>query len=229
MLSREKILKIDIVTPEDTRVLSANNKQFSIRPFENGTYTQNPDMMIIIKGRGLPEIEHNASVFVITSMRNGQRIKYPSYVSLSSEMQLNLVVRVESGEVLQERRRYYKVEVNIPCVINTVERDNNRTVLESPYLTKVKDINIGGVFLMMCQTESLQVGDKMMLTVDLGDKSLDVEAEILRVQKNAAGDVEGYGCRFINMPAAYEDVVSKYVIQLQRERIKKEMEAEGEG
>ncbi|MDE6579832.1 MAG: PilZ domain-containing protein [Ruminiclostridium sp.] len=226
MLTREKILKIDIITPEEVRILSANNKQFTLREYNNATYSQNPDMMLITKGRGLPEIQHNAEVFMVAYMRNGKRIKFPAYVSMSTEMQLNLVVRVESGVVLEERRRYYKVEVNIPCVVNMVERDNNRTVLDSPYLTKVKDINIGGVFLMMCNNENLQAGDRMMITIDLKDTSLDVEAEILRVQKNAAGDVEGFGCRFVNMSAAYEDIVSKYIIECQRERIQKELEEE---
>ncbi|MBD5080815.1 MAG: PilZ domain-containing protein [Ruminococcaceae bacterium] len=224
MLTREKILKLDIVTPEDVRILSAGNKQFTLREYNNATYSQNPDMMLITKGKGLPEIQHNAEVFMIAYMRNGNRIKFPAYVSMSTEMQMNLVVRVESGVVLEERRRYYKVEVNIPCVVNMVERDNNRKVLESPYLTKVKDINIGGVFLMVCNNENLQAGDKMLITIDLKDRSLDVEAEILRVQKNAAGDIEGFGCRFVNMSAADEDIVSKYIIECQRERIQKELE-----
>ena len=228
MLTREKILKIDIVTPEDVRILSAGNKQFTLREYNNATYSQNPDMMLITKGKGLPEIQHNAEVFVIAYMRNGNRIKFPAYVSMSNDMQMNLVVRVESGMILEERRRYYKVEVNIPCVVNMVERENSRTVLESPYLTNVKDINIGGVFLMVCNNENLQPGDRMLITIDLKDRSLDVEAEILRVQTNAAGDVEGFGCRFVNMSAANEDIVSRYIMECQRERIQKELEDEGE-
>lgn len=226
MLSREKILKIDIVTPEEVRILSANNKQFSIQTLDNGTYSQSSDNLLIIKGRGLPEIEYNAEVFVITSMRNGQRIKYPAYVSMSSEMQLNLVVRIHSGELLKERRRYFKIEANIPCVINMVERNGNRTVLESPYLTKIKNINIGGVFLCMCTEENLRVDDKLMLSLDLYDRIVDVEAIILRAQTNAAGDLEGYGCQFINTPRAIEDVISGYIVKLQLEQIQKETEEE---
>lgn len=217
MLSRDKILKIDIVTMGNTRILSANNKQFSIQD-----YNGNSDAMLIIKGKGLPEIAHNSTVFVIAYMRNGQRIKYPSNVSMSSNIQLNLIIKVNSAQVLQERRRYYKVEVNVPCVINTVERNGNRTVLDSPYLTKIKDINIGGVFLCMNNYEKLEVNDKLMLTMDLNEKILDVDAEVLRVQRNAAGDVEGYGCKFINVPASVEDIISWYVVELQRERIQKE-------
>lgn len=224
MLSRDKILKIDIVTPENARILSATSKQISLQPYDNPNFRDSEDVMLITKGRGLPEIEHNASVFVIASMRNGQRIQFPSYVSMSGSMQLNIVVRVGMGTVLEERRRYYKVEANIPCVVNTVDRNGNHTVLASPYLTKVKDINIGGVFLSMNSLNTLQKDDILMMTIDLGDRSLDVEAVILRVQKNAAGDVEGYGCKFVNIPPSYEDIISRFVIDFQRQRIQKEQE-----
>ncbi|MDE7281851.1 MAG: hypothetical protein K2N36_08965, partial [Ruminiclostridium sp.] len=86
MLTREKILKIDIVTPEEVRILSAGNKQFTLREYNNATYNQNPDMMLITKGKGLPQIQHNAEVFAIAYMRNGHRIKFPSYVSMSNDM-----------------------------------------------------------------------------------------------------------------------------------------------
>ena len=76
MLSRDKILKIDIVTMENTRILSANNKQFSIQEYKNGNYNEDTDAVLIIKGKGLPEIEYNSTVYVIAYMRNGQRIKY---------------------------------------------------------------------------------------------------------------------------------------------------------
>ena len=224
MLSRDKILKIDIVTMENTRILSANNKQFSIQEYKNGNYDEDTDAVLIIKGKGLPEIEYNSTVYVIAYMRNGQRIKYFSDVSMSSDIQLNLIVRVNSAKILQERRRYYKIEVNVPCVINTVERNGNRTVLESPYLTKIKDINIGGVFLIMNNDETLEVSDKLMLTMDLNEKIIDVDAEVLRVQRNAAGDIEGYGCKFINVSASVEDIVSQYVVEFQRELIQKEAE-----
>ena len=97
-------------------------------------------------------------------------------------------------------------------------------MLESPYLTKIKDINIGGVFLIMNNDETLEVSDKLMLTMDLNEKIIDVDAEVLRVQRNAAGDIEGYGCKFINVSASVEDIVSQYVVEFQRELIQKEAE-----
>ncbi len=225
MISRDKVLKIDIITSEDTRILSVGSRQFALQEYEGGTsFRGENDMILIIKGKGLPEIERNSSLFVIISMKNSQRIKYPAYVSASTDMQLNIIVKTALGEILQERRRYYKVEVDIPCVINIVERNGNRTVLESPYLTRIKDINIGGVFLNACNGEEFQKNDHLMLSIDLNEKSLDMEAEILRVQKNAAGDVTGYGCKFLNTHPSDEDVISRYVIELQHQQIKKEHE-----
>lgn len=224
MLSRDKILKIDIVTPENAKILSATGKQISLQAYDDSHFKDSEDVMLITKGRGLPEIEHNASVFVIASMRNGQRIRFPAYVSMSGSMQLNIVVRTGMGTVLEERRRYYKVEVNIPCVVNNIIRGGGNTMLSSPYLAKIKDINIGGIFLSTSSMNSLEMNDVLMMTIDLGDKSLEIEAEIIRTQKNAAGDLEGYGCRFINVSPAYEDIISRFVIDLQRQRIQKEQE-----
>lgn len=219
MLLRDQILKLDILTVDNVRILSATNKQFSLQKMEGGI--NNGDTLMILKGSGLPEIDRGAGLDVIASMKNGQRVKYPSYVSVSTEYQLNVVIRTDQGAVLQERRRYYKINVDIACVINCVERNDSRAVLTKPYITKIRDLNIGGVFLCICD-EPLEMGDKLMLTLDLGNQTIDLDAVILRIQKNAAGDTVGYGCQFINVTAAEEDVISKYVFELQKQRLQKE-------
>lgn len=221
MLLRDQILKLDILTVDNVRILSATNKQFSLRAMEGGI--NNGDTMMIIKGSRLPEIDRGSGLEVVASMKNGQRVKFPSYVSVSTEYQLNIVIRTEQGTVLQERRRYYKVDVDIACIINSVERNESRSVLTKPYLTKIRDLNIGGVFLCICD-EPLETADKLKLTLDLGSKTIDLDAVILRIQKNAAGDTIGYGCQFINVTPAEEDVISKYVFELQKERLQKESE-----
>ncbi len=67
MLSRERILKLEILTPDEThtKILSATNKQFSLQNSSTGR----TDMLLIIKGRGLPEIDTGNDVDVI--VRNG--------------------------------------------------------------------------------------------------------------------------------------------------------------
>lgn len=223
MLSRDQILKIDILTPDHTRILSASYKQFSLQSTD-GTENSS-DTMLIIKGKGLPEIEHYASVSVVASMRNGKRIKFPSYVSVSTDLQLNIVIKSGQSKPLEERRRYYKIDVNIPCVINCVERNGKRSVLDKPYITQISDLNIGGIFLCIC-SEPLEKDDKLMLTIDLGENVIDLDATILRVQKNAAGDITGYGCQFVDISAAEEDIISQFVFQLQRDRLLKENQSE---
>lgn len=224
MLSRERILKIDILTPDGTnaRILSVGGKQFSLQT-STSSRTGMPETMLIIKGNNLPEVERGNEVSVITYMRSGERVKYPAYVTISTEMQLNVVIRTSRAQVMEERRRYYKVEADIDCVIKSIEREDQRIPLEKPAYAKIKDLNIGGIFLCICE-EELRKNDKLLLTIMLGQKNVDIVAEIIRVQVNAAGDVSGYGCRFVDLSLLVEEIFAKYVFQVQLDNLKNEKE-----
>ena len=224
MLSRERILKLDILTVDNAKILTANNKQFSL-PIVTNNVTGQSETMLIVKGRDIPEIDRNSEVSVITYMRSGERVKYPGFVSLSTEYQLNVLLRVTRAQVMEERRRYYKVETDIRCVINTIERNGSRIALTKPATARIKDMNIGGVFLCFCN-EDLQKDDKLMISMELEDKMTDVAAEIIRVQHNAAGDSSGYGCRFLNVPPALEETFARFVFNVQLENLRKEEEEE---
>lgn len=226
MLSRERILKLDILTPDNTKILSANNRQFSI-PVVTNNVTGQSETMLIVKGRDIPEIEHNSEISVITYMRSGERVKYPGFVSLSTEYQLNVLLRTARAQVMEERRRYYKVEADIRCIINSIERDGERIAMTKPATAKIKDMNIGGVFLCFCN-EDLHKEDKLLLNMELGEKRVDVAAEIIRVQFNAAGDPMGYGCRFLNVPPSLEETFARFVFNVQLENLKKEEEEDQE-
>ena len=223
MISRERILKLDVLTPDNTRILTANNRQFSI-PIVTNAVTGQSESMLIIKGMDIPEIERNSEISVITYMRSGERIKYPGFVSLSTEYQLNVLLRTARGQVMEERRRYYKVEADIQCIINSIEREGGRIALTKPATAKIKDMNIGGVFLAFCN-EDMRKDDKLMLSMELGNKMIDVAAEIIRVQYNAAGDPAGYGCRFLNVTPSMEEVFARFVFNVQLENLRKEEEA----
>lgn len=222
MISRERILKLDVLTPDNTRILTANSRQFSI-PIVTNSVTGQSETMLIVKGRDIPEIERNSEISVITYMRSGERIKYPGFVSLSTEYQLNVLLRTSRGQVMEERRRYYKVEADIQCIINSIERNGGRIALTKPATAKIKDMNIGGVFLCYCD-EDMRQGDRLMLSMELGNKMVDVAAEIVRVQINAAGDPTGYGCKFLNVPPSLEEVFARFVFNVQLENLKKEEE-----
>ncbi|MCH5199942.1 MAG: PilZ domain-containing protein [Oscillospiraceae bacterium] len=222
MLSRERILKLDILTPDNTKILSANNRQFSI-PIVTNHVTGQSETMLIIKGRDIPEVEHNTEISVITYMRSGERVKYPGFVSLSTEYQLNVLLRTARAQVMEERRRYYKVEADIRCVINTIERDGKHIALDRPATAKISDMNIGGVFLCFCDEQLLQ-GDLLQMSLALEDKLVDVPAEIIRVQFNAAGDPTGYGCRFLKVPPSLEETFARFVFNVQLDNLKREEE-----
>lgn len=226
MLSRERILKLDILTPDNAKILTANNKQFSI-PVVTNNVTGQSETMLIVKGRDIPEIEHNSEISVITYMRSGERVKYPGFVSLSTEFQLNVLLRTARAQVMEERRRYYKVEADIRCIINAIERGGERIAMTKPATAKIKDMNIGGVFLCFCD-EDLRKEDQLLLNMELGDKRVDVAAEIIRVQFNAAGDPMGYGCRFLNVPPSLEETFARFVFNVQLENLKKEEQADKE-
>lgn len=220
MLSRERILKLDILTPDNTKILSANNRQFSI-PTVTNHVTGQSETMLIIKGRDIPEIEHNTEISVITYMRSGERVKYPGFVSLSTDYQLNVLLRTARAQVMEERRRYYKVDADIRCVINTIEREGKNIAMDRPATAKIKDLNIGGVFLCFCD-EELRQGDLLQMSLALEEKMVDVPAEIIRVQFNAAGDPTGYGCRFLKVPPSLEETFARFVFNVQLDNLKKE-------
>lgn len=219
MLSRERIVKLDILTPDEThaKIISATNKQFSLQ----NSHTGRSDMLLIIKGRGLPEVETGNEVDVIAQMKSGERVKYPSYVTVSTDYQLNVVMKTANSRVMEERRRYYKVEADIDCIINAVERNGTRIPQETPAMAQIKDLNIGGIFLCICD-EPLQKADILTLTIILENRHVDIRAEIIRVQTNAAGDVTGYGCRFTNITPAVEETFAKYVFRVQLDNLKSE-------
>lgn len=220
MLSRERIIKLDILTPDEaqTKILSAGSRQFSLQNSSTGR----SDLLLIIKGRGLPEVERGGVVNVIAHMKNGERVKYPSYVTVSTGTQLNVVMRTDRAQVLAERRRYYRVEAHINCIINAIERGGSKIPLDPPAIAQIKDLNIGGIFLCICDA-NLEQSDKLMLTILLETKNIDIMAEIIKVQTNAAGDAIGYGCRFTNLTPAVEETFAKYVFKVQLDNFKDEL------
>lgn len=226
MLSRERILKLDILTPDDTKILTANNKQFSV-PVVTNNVTGQAETMLIVKGRDIPEVDRSTEVSVITYMRSGERVRYPGFVSLSTEYQLNLLLRTARAQVMEERRRYYKVDADLECVINSIIRNEERVPMREPAVARIKDMNIGGVFISLCPME-MQKYDRLRLNIEMEGKMLDVSAEIIRVQFNAAGDPVGYGCRFLNVPPSMEEIFARFVFNVQLENLRREEDEETE-
>ncbi len=213
IISKERIQKADVLDSEDKLLITAENEQFSV-PTVTNSMTGRSETLLIVKENDMPILEKNSEVSVIAYMRSGERIKYPAFVRSSTSSQIDVVLRTARAQVMEERRKYYKVQADLDCVINAIERGGVRNVLKVPAVAKIKDFSIGGIFLCICNEELLK-NDKLLLTVDLNGNAVDVSAEIIRLQTTAEGDVLGYGCRFINVAPSTEENFAKYVFQVQ--------------
>ena len=85
---------------------------------------------------------------VIAYSKAGDRIKYAGDISMSHDRQMNIsLLKSNSTKVLEERRRYFKIKVELPGRALFVVRDENTIRFEEPVAVVIHDINVGGIFL----------------------------------------------------------------------------------
>ena len=217
MIAVDKIQKVEVLTPSDIRIISAPAKYFSI-PSLKDNRTGQLENVLIIKGKSLPEVETDSMVYVVAYFYTGKRMKFQRRVKVSTELELNVALKTSQSETLAERRQYYKVQTNIVCVVSGIVRGAERVMLEAPVVGRVADLNIGGIFLN-CPQLALEKGDIVSVSLNILGQRVDVMAQILRVQKNPAGDVIGYGCKFLNTSPQVEEIFAKFVYQAQRQAL----------
>ena len=218
-----KVIKVDVLDTKGTNILSVD-KHFVVPSNINS----NEESIVIIKGRGLPELEYNSIVSMILTTMSNDRIKLMGSIALSMDKQLNIkVVRSNDTQVLQERRRYYKLKVNVRGRVLFYIRDEKTVRYDEPHPMTVLDINVGGLFLT-CNDEFMQ-DDMVCVEVDLfEDYSLNAAVHILRVQRDGEGNIIGYGCEFQGLTAAQEDYIGRFIYKVQsEERMKKAAQDDG--
>lgn len=211
MISKEKIKKLDIYTEEGERILTTARFSFPRDFFKIKGYE-----LVAVRGKNLPLIDKEHIIDVIFEYVNGTRIKCRTHADISTESQLNF--HVDDGEVLEERRRSYKVATKEAAYIIAIERGDDIIELEELYEATILNINLGGVFLR-CGIELFP--QDIVNFVFLPD-NMEVKAEILRVQHGPEGD-DGYGCQFLGVTPAQEERLTRYLFDCQmaeRERMK---------
>jgi c-di-GMP-binding flagellar brake protein YcgR len=99
-------------------------------------------------------------------------------------------------------------------------------LLEPPVKSVIGDINIGGIFLKANPQVEFIKDDQ--LAIVLSDVSGDTEmtSKVLRVQTSPEGKIGGYGCCFLFLNARQEEVIARFIHNLQIERRKEEKEEE---
>lgn len=212
MISKEKIKKIDIYKETGERILTTNKFTFPRDFFKIKGYE-----LVAIRGRGLPVLDKNHNIDVVFEYVSGTRIKCRTHVDISTEEQMNF--HVDDGEVLEERRRSYKVATKEAAYITAIERGDEVIELEEKQEATIHNINLGGV-LLSCEIE-LFPGDYVDF-IFLPD-NMEVKAEILRVQKDDNGNVSGYGCQFLGITPSQEERLVRHLFECQmaeRDRLK---------
>lgn len=209
MLFGNKIVKIDILSQDGSLVLSSERGFVFPNNIDSGD-----ESILIIKGKGMPELDRGTRVAVIAYSKAGERIKYTGDIAMSHDRQMNVtLLKSGSGGVLEERRRYFKIKVDLSGRALFVVRDEEAIRFEVPPDISIQDINVGGIF-MKCEF-NFAVDDCVCVEIELMDEyKLNTMARILRVQKKG-DEILGYGCAFENLTAAQEDAIGKYINQQQ--------------
>ncbi|HKM33023.1 MAG TPA: PilZ domain-containing protein [Oscillospiraceae bacterium] len=206
MFSKEKVLKVDVMDREGKKLFSTETFDFpkTIRKKENGA-------LLILKGKDLPEIARGDEVSIVFLMHNNDRVKYTTRVSISTTRQFNILIG-NQPELLEDRRRFYKINTNLPAIITFYTVGEETTKLEEPLKVLIKDLNIGGVAILT--TSDFVVGTEIMLILNINNNELELCADILRKQESDDNSFT-YGCRFLKTTLAQEEILAQYVFTQQ--------------
>lgn len=209
-----KVIKVEVLD-EKGKLLLTSEKGFTL-PRD---MSSDEDAIIMIKGKELPEFERNAIVSVVTTAKSADRIKYMGAVSVSTETQLNIkILQNNDTQLLQERRRYFKIKVNEHGRALFYVREEKTVRFDEPLEISVRDINVGGMFFV-CPDYEFMEDDMICFDIDLSaDVPLNMAARVLRVQREADGTIMGYGCEFQGATAAQEDVIGRFILKVQSQQ-----------
>ena len=204
-----KVIKVEVLD-EKGNIIIAAEKGFVVPK----NMQSDEDCIVMIKGKNLPELDHNRIVSVVTTTKSGDRIKYSGAVSVSMETQMNIqLLRSGDTRVLEERRRFFKIKVHEKGKALFFVRDEKTIRFDEPLTIEVLDINVGGVFLMCDQDKAeFMLDDLICVEIDL---FMDSE-----------GNICGYGCEFQGLTAAQEDYIGRFIYKVQSEQRQKEVAME---
>ena len=221
MIFGGKVIKVDVLDEHDVPIYTAE-KNFVVPT----NVAADEDSIVMIKGKNLPELDHNTIVTVIINTKSGDRIKYMGAVSVSMDTQMNIrIMQNNDSELLQERRRYFKLKIEEPGRFLFFVRDEKTFRYDEPLPISILDINVGGVFLVV--DEQLLEDDLVCIEIDLfSDYPLNAAARVLRIQHNPDGSVMGYGCEFVGLTAAQQDYIGRFIHKVQSEMRKKQVTEE---
>ncbi len=213
MINKDKISRV-LVYDKGERLLVAT-KSVS---FPKDFFKIKGKDLVMLKGSDFPIISKEEYIDVIFEYINGTRMKYTTSVDLCTEYQINF--HVGDGVALEERRQSYKVNVSFGGEVLFYVREEEMVNFESPVKVDIVNINLGGVYFR--SDFEFEEGDQVML--NFLDGKMEFLSDILRVQRSVDGEIDGYGCRFLNITHTQEESLARYLIECQlieREKLRK--------
>lgn len=221
MLDKSGIMSVRITGMDGKLLLESDKEHFSFpKMFINNMPVNN---VIMIKQKDLPEFAPDSGVYVIAYMRSGDRVRYIGRVKLSLDNQLNIQIRDEYGTLMEERRKYFKVQSDLRCVISGYEREGTVHEFDGPMLTHIKNVSIGGVFIEGTDPP-FRKNDTLLLNFKVGNELVGAVVRILRLQLYSDGRLEGYGCEFTNVDQKMEGLLAKLVYDIQLAQRQEQLE-----
>ena len=212
MINKDKISRV-LVYDSKGKLLISTKSVFFPKDF----FKIKGKDLVMLKGSDFPLISKGENIEAIFEYINGNRVKYETTVDLCTEYQINF--HVGQGEILEERRRSFKVSVDFNGLSPFYIRGEEMYAFDDPIMLHFVNINLGGVYF---NSESeFEPGDQVML--NFLDGEMQLLAEILRVQKNEEGGIDGYGCRFLDVNQTQEERLARFIFDcqvLERERRK---------
>ena len=223
MLDREKIVKIEVTSAAGRKLVVAEKDQFTFpRLFVDDIPVNN---IIIIRGKDLPSFDIDTPIYIVTYMKNGDRIRYAASVKISLPYQLNIQLKNAYGTLMAERRKYFKVESDIECKLLGVMRGDDIEEFDMPIDASIKNISIGGIFLFRCDT-AFSPQDTLLVSFTIDGSPVNIMVKILRVQRNQDKQIEGYGCQFVNLEPSQEEAFAQFIYNVQLKKRIEQMEKE---
>lgn len=212
MINKDKINRV-LIYDVSGKMLLATSSVFFPKDFFKVKGTD----FVMLKGSDYPVLRTGEAIDAVFEYATGTRVKYKTSVDMSTDYQMNF--RVADGEVLEERRRSFKIMVDMDGQSPFFIRGEEMFSFADPVELHIENINLGGV--LFSSDSDFEPGDQVML--DFMDGEMQLLMEVLRIQRANDGSIVGYGCQFMDVTPSQEEKLAKFIIDcqvLERERKK---------
>lgn len=204
MINKDKISRVLVYNSAEKLLVATRSVSFPKDFFK----IKGQDL-VMLKGSDFPLLSKGEPIEIIFEYINGNRIKYKTTIDLCTEYQINF--HVGDGVVLEERRRSFKVGVDLQGFASFVIRDDNMLNFDTPVVLQFINLNVGGVYFS--SETQFEAGDQIMVKFLDGDFQL--LTEVLRVQHKDDGTIDGYGCRFVDINQSQEEKLARFIFECQ--------------